>query len=173
METYWPYWLNPKEETVPSSWSASVWELLAVSCVTPVSPVTFVGALRCVVSPRPSLVARVRCRCQQRESRWGYLRAAAAMETYWPLVLAPKDETVPSPWSASEWEPAASCVTLVSPGTFVGAMRCVVSPRPSLLARVRCRCQQSESRRDLRAAAAMETYWPLLLAPKAETVPSS
>ena len=69
--------------------------------------------------------------------------AAAATETYWPSLLRPKEDTVPSSWSASEWSrPAVSCFTTVSPGTFVGVVRSVVSPNPSLEARVRCRCQK-------------------------------
>jgi hypothetical protein len=39
-------------------------------------------------------------------------------------LFFPKAETVPSLWSVTEWElPAASCIPLASPVTFVGVVR--------------------------------------------------
>ena len=63
-----------------------------------------------------------------------------------PVACGAGGEMYPGPAPAVsaklEEDPAERCRIPPSPGTFVGVVRFVVSPNPSLEARVRCRCQK-------------------------------
>ena len=63
-----------------------------------------------------------------------------------PVACGGGGEKYPGPAPAVsaklEEDPAERCRIPPSRGTFVGVLRSVVSPNPSLEARVRCRCQK-------------------------------
>src|SRR5690348_1512574 len=50
----------------------------------------------------------------------------------WPYPFAPHAHVLPSVFTASEYEPAATKATLVIPGTTAGTLRLTVVPSPRL-----------------------------------------